>query len=315
MSDLRIIRTLSVDTRVTTYSVGVSRVETAGTTYTPETIAERARSLDGWMDLELGGRYCLLSRVKMDGGRKEEHIILQGLGTKWIKLPPGFVADEVNQSLSACELAFQRYGMMGVLRPFYVGATKRAEFRSASGTSVTFENAPDLGFRIVLRGGCELVLDSQSDRLDNGLAEGALNLRIDAEFPPARHVSRALHKMALLAFSLHAGGMGFADDFIPCREFILRDSAPYRPFIEEFIPGAAPGFDITFHVFADEKEDGHRELREVAATIRLHHMRYVVCLAGSSLVGQSGVVLEDAPTGKRKVGVTFGFDRIVPKHA
>ena len=53
--------------------------------------------------------------IPPDHAIKEEHVVPQALGVRWVKLPPGIVDDRANHALSDCEADLLRSGTTGFL--------------------------------------------------------------------------------------------------------------------------------------------------------------------------------------------------------
>ena len=83
---------------------------------------------------------CLLSldAIEPEMARSAEHVVLQGLGTRWMKLAPGFVSDDANNGMSDAELQFLRRGLMGSLRPWYLNENSVTEFKDQHGRKVMY---------------------------------------------------------------------------------------------------------------------------------------------------------------------------------
>ncbi|NET88764.1 MAG: hypothetical protein F6K45_11835 [Kamptonema sp. SIO1D9] len=260
-----------------------------------------------------GKRICLISHEEIpeQNAKKEEHIILQGLGTKWIKLPPGFVCDEINNRTSGSELALLGTGLMGALRPFYLTKDKEVSFTDDCGNKIKLRNHHQRGFEIEYQG-YEYINFPESS------GSGEIRIRIPVQQSEPLKVSRAIHKIAYLTFCVHcAEWLQFIlqKSFGHVREFIeIGTPETYRPYSEHFIPGAPPGFDISFIVTTTE-EQGQLQIQKVWTQMRLHHMGYSFSLVGDKPPLPKGIKnakYYPKPIVKNKVSyrdITFGFDR------
>ena len=118
-------------------------------TYAPSTWRAAVEALRAAVIERFGVATCLLTLDPIEPGdeKSNEHVILQGLGTRWIKLPPGFVCDDANNGMSDAELEFLRKGLMGSLRPWYLNETNTTEFTDARGQTVRFRSEAGKGSR------------------------------------------------------------------------------------------------------------------------------------------------------------------------
>lgn len=269
---------------------------------TPDTIGAFVDELAAAVHAKHGEPTCLLSLAPTAGDTNVEHVVLQGLGVRWVELPTGLVRASVNNRISPAEQQFLRDGLMGTLRPFYVGGNKQVEFNLDDGTTIRFVNDSAKGFEI------HVVQPEGAPLRDLGLpdeaGEGVLRLEVPVRIPNPRASSVALHKLAYLTLCMVDPNVALDEALQPTRDFVLGDSA-YRPYAETFIPAAAPGFEASFYVARSERSN---ELRQVQAVVRLHHVRYSVGLAGSDLVSRfDDAVPETLPGSTRNTTVAFGI--------
>ncbi len=235
--------------------------------------------------------------VVRKGFTKEEHVILQGLGTKWVRLPSGVVDDDVNNAASESEGHLLQMGLMYALRPFYVRSKKESVFVGSNGDRVVLRNDPDEGFKI------EIHSDRDLELREGG--PGEITVKVPTDEPPTLSVSRALHKMAYLMFCVVRPDAIADPGLQATRDLIAKgDLGSYRPYTEAFVAGAAPGFNFRFLVL--EREAG----TSVAANIRLHHMDYIVMLAGPLPPTPKGSTRKDTvePGGHTREEITWRFD-------
>ena len=265
----------------------------------------------GRLEDSRGRSECLICRklTTESPSTREEHVILQGLGPKWAALSAGFVCDNCNNGCSDSERRFLRQGLMSFFRPFYLRENKAVEFNDPSGRTVVFRNIPGEGFRIELTG-----LTGLPDKVPQP-SSGTVSFKVPVEYPDPIHVSRALHKMALLALAVAAPEVGLSEALNDSRAFVAEPSDEiYRPFSEMFVCGAAPGFDFRYLVSTQESS-GSVRIDLIMVMMRLHH-----CIYGLSLVG--GYQSEHArgeyfreprvKRGKQIVELIFGFDAMNP---
>lgn len=291
------------------------------TRYTPDSISARGKDLLAEIRQRFGSPVCLLTKARCEPDESEEHIILQGLGTRWIALARGLVRTEVNNACHAREGRFVSRGRMGILLPFYVRRAKDIEFTGEGGDRVVFENVPDRGTE---KGGFRIAIHRSSGTLilpDSPTGPGEISFSVPVKPIEPRDVSRVIHKIAYLAFCLEHGIFGLASEFDACRSFVVEDGAPYRPYSETFLRAAQPGFVIEFYVVGAEDEDGHLRIAHVAAALRLHHLRYDLSLVGGEVSAVKelaeeghleGLVLEaDPPATRFTIG--FGFEGTEPR--
>ena len=268
---------------------------------TPQTLEARIETLASEVHRCFGAPTCLLSLAPTDGDTNVEHVLLQGLGVRWVELPKGFVRASNNNLVSAAEQQFLRCGLMGMLRPFYVGSKKEVGFDFPDGTTVKFVNDPSRGFEI------HVVEPDGAPLRDLGLPdssrEAVLRLEVPVTMPDPRAASAALHKLTYLTLCLADPAVALDAALQPTRDCIL-GHGDYRPFAETFLPGAPPGFEAHFGV--SRRTDGG--VGQVQAVVRLHHVRYTLGLAGTDFVSRlDDVVPEHLPGSSRRVTVEFGI--------
>jgi hypothetical protein len=282
------------------------------TSYDGKTWKDGVEDLRSHVLNRFGSPTCLvtLAPLALGDGTKEEHVILQGLGTRWIKLPPGFVSDAVNNGLSGAELALLRKGLLGSLRPFYVTESKEAAFTDVHGRKVVFQHHAEKGFSISVVGE-DPPLAPQLDA--TGASSGEFVFRLDVEEPEPLAVSRAIHKIAYLALCVCMPELALSPLLDDARAQIRDGHADqFRPYCERFEAGAWPGFHLALQVEGTEIGEGEVAAERLIAMLRLHHATYIFTLAGSPFVPPEGadVVGYDNPSGpkegRREIAWRFG---------
>jgi hypothetical protein len=257
---------------------------------------------------------CLvtLAALSPEDATKEEHVILQGLGTRWIKLPPGFVSDAVNNDLSGGELSFLRKGLLGWLRPFYVTENKAAAFTDVHGREVVFQHDAEKGFSIRIQGN-DPPLAPQLDAA--GASSGEFVFCLDVEEAEPLAVSRTIHKIAYLALCVFDPDLALSPLLDDAR-VLIRDGLAdqFRPYCERFEPGAWPGFHLVLQVEACQIGEGEAEVDRLVVCLRLHHATYTFSLAGRPFEPpeDAEVARYDQPAGSKRGRreITWRFGRI-----
>lgn len=231
---------------------------------------QRMRADLGWRDL------CLLCGEPAGprGTTSPEHVVLDGLGIGWAKLPQGATCDICNNGSSGAELRFQREGLLSLLRPFYLRRQNSIRFEDAANRSLVLRNDPARGFLIELHG---LTMPETSEG-----GPGTLTLIVPAKRTHAESASRALHKIAYLMLATVQPRIALARSFDDVRNYLARRTPDvFRPFDERFIPAAAPGFSVRFALTGKVAEDENRvAIDTVQAAVRLHHCVYFLSLLG-----------------------------------
>lgn len=254
---------------------------------------------------------CLISREKLPDteAQSEEHIILQGLGTKWIYLPPGFVNDKINNQMCSDEDNFLNKGLMGALRPFYLTKKKSVSFEH-NGQKVELINDPEKGFLIDVE-----VFQKTNFYKNNG--SGTISFRVPVKEPNPLSVSRAIHKIAYLSLCVHQPQLIIRDLFYNVRQLILQGTTEtYRPYQEMFLPGQWPGFNISFFVDCVALDANHLVVINLWTILHLHHMVYNINLLGhQDHIFQEFANFQYYPQAKshhkiRWVDLSFGFDKL-----
>ncbi|MCH9685365.1 MAG: hypothetical protein K0V04_28275 [Deltaproteobacteria bacterium] len=272
---------------------------------TPGTMGDYVDNLKAAVQTRFGAPTCLLSLAEAENDTNVEHVLLQGLGARWVKLPRGLVRASANNKASASEQQFLRTGLMGMLRPFYLGSKKEVSFDFSDGTTVTFMNHPGTGFEIGITEPAGAPLRDWG--LPDQAGAGVLRLNIPVEIPEPRAPSTALHKLVYLTLCVVEPEVALDTALQPARDFIL-GGGDYRPYAETFVPRAAPGFQACFYV-ARRVESG--AVARVQAVVRLHHVRYTLGLVGPDLVSRlPDVVPETLRGGKRNVSVEFDIESL-----
>jgi hypothetical protein len=272
---------------------------------TPGTINTSVNALTTTIQGKFGRPTCVLSFAPIGDETNVEHVLPQGLGARWVKLPKGLVLESANNNASKSEQQFLRRGLMGVFRPFYVGSKKDVSFDFADGATVTFQNHPTEGFEI------SIVEPKDASPRDLGLPDsagpGMLRIDLPVDMPDPRAASVALHKLAYLTLCLVEPNVALDNALQPTRDFIS-GSGPYRAYAETFVPEAPPGFHACFYLVRQAKTG---VVRRVVAIVRLHHVRYTVSLAGPDAVSNlKDSVPETLPAAKRNVTVGFEIGAI-----
>jgi hypothetical protein len=236
----------------------------------------------------------------------EEHVIPDGTGIHWVRLPSGGTSSQSNGRASDWERQLLREGLMGMLRPFYSGAKKDIKFDAGHGESVVFRNDPNKGFVIETRG---LAIS-----VPGGAGGGELQIEIPVTVSATPPISRALSKMAYLALAVLDPVLAFAHHLNDVRAYLTRDDTPYRPYGECFVPGAAPGADVNFDILCEPDGAGELVGTHMMAVIRIHHVKYVIPLIGEfpAALAPSGLVWFPDPVGActKKAQVVFQYDSI-----
>jgi len=254
---------------------------------------------------------CLISRrrLRREDAVEKEHIILQGLGTRWVFLRPGLVSDTVNNDLSTVEKQFLRHGLMGALRPFYTTGKKAQEFVDPRGRRVVFRHDPERGFSVELFGG-----DPIRPKIEPS-GEGEFDIDLVLNEPATMAVSRALAKMAYLVLCIRAPRLALSPLLNETRELIVHGRPKnYKPYSERFISGAWPGYQVFFWIEEREIGGGEAEPTRIIARLRLHHALYEISLAGGKLdaVSDDDTLYYPVPRkpGRRKRTITWRFGSI-----
>jgi len=222
-------------------------------------------------DARLGKDRCMidpsLSTSHLD---PEEHVIPQGVGIKWIKLPKGATAKHTNNRASSWERCLLRYGLMGALRPFFVKSKKSAAFEIGDGKRIVFSNDHLRGFQIETHGIRRLQR--------HGQGPGQIRFRVPLHEGPTLDVSRALNKIVYLSMCVMNPAFAFSASLSDLRRYLSDDEPTYRPYGERFVAGAAPVAGIGIDLLGSKSASGRIEGDHGIAKVRLHHVEYFVPL-------------------------------------
>ncbi|MDY6785644.1 MAG: hypothetical protein SW833_24355 [Cyanobacteriota bacterium] len=251
------------------------------TIYNKELWDARVESLKSKLEQEFGFPYCLVSRktLKTEESKSEEHIILQGLGTKWIKLPPGFVADTINNGMSKSEGDFLNNGLIGNFRPLYLTKRKSKLLKGEDGGEIELKNEPETGTIMEIKGIEIPELYKVVSQKQQGPGEFTLPIRY--KVAQRLNVSRYLHKMAYLTLAVHRSDLFFELPLTSVQELIEQGTPETcRPYSEEFIPGAAPGFQLDF-LMRKQNLTEKVWITNLFVRLKIHHVQYQFNLIGS----------------------------------
>jgi hypothetical protein len=280
-------------------------------TYDPESWPIAVAALATDVRRRFGGRRCLVSNRSIEDAdaTRDEHVVLQSLGTRWIYLPPGLVSDALNNDVSKAELSFLRAGLMGWLRDFYLTATHEKVFVDKRGRKVVLKSDPHTGFSIEVHGGPPL-----EPRVEPS-GEGQFDFDLLVDEPATLPVSRTITKIAYLALCVAIPDIALSPVLDDARRFIEHArEEDFRAYAEQFLPGAWPGFGLRVQVDRREAENATREVERVAIGLRLHHVLYNFVLAGPAEPppddGSLAYFSEVRPPGTSMRRLTFRFGAI-----
>jgi hypothetical protein len=274
-----------------------------------------------------GRNFCVISGAidPDESFTKREHFIPEGLGYSWTALPAGVgTCDSINEAFAAHELEWLRYGSLGILRPYFVPKGKNGppEFYAPKRSN------HQVSFTIGKNGTFEIgVLNEGDPLLPVDGVDGPVDIEMNIPMSQANstRVSLALNKMCLLSLWLKYPELVFDPAFDPVRKFLTEEPSQetFRPFHEERVFPGEPGVSIDFLVNMSERpsESGGKPtfaaIDTVFAFVRVHHMRYLLALAGDlpAFDDQRGVLRQWQPLKETVYGnnkVTFRVGRIGP---
>jgi hypothetical protein len=129
--------------------------------------------------------------------------------------------------------------------------------------------------------------------------------------------------MAYLLLCVACPQLALDEHLAPLRQYIHSGTAAeYRPYSEEFVPGAWPGFDASVLVQAKSIATQPNEIGvySIMVHLRLHHVRYFLALHGTVAPDFSQFdptvhfYGEAAPGGEAsQETVSFAFDDMIPR--
>lgn len=261
---------------------------------------------------------CLLSGspVAAHDCRKDEHIVLQGLGTRWVYLPPGVVGDSLNHASSKFEQGMLRDGWMGLFRPLYQTRRTEKTVSGANGTSITIRQAQAGPFEVHVRAPGS---DSSPGFIGDGLP-GRFEVRLPMQYPKTMDLSVSIAKSAYLMFAVVAPPVALSPKLDSLRSWLAAPSEDgYRPVLEQYIPGAYPGFEYSFLVEGElgSSPETLPNVERVFARVRWHHMQYSIPLLGAVQVPPAKVpdgaewFADPLPRRSHAAVVNFHFTRAV----
>lgn len=249
-------------------------------TYEPNSWSDAVKQLDLARRQRIQHPHCVITLEPLEeaDSQSEEHVILQGLGTRWIALPPGFVSDSQNNAISDDEESFLSGGLMGAFRDWYLARKHSTSFVDADGQRIVMRQEPARGFTIEVHGRMPFEPETLPPR------DGSFALKLWIDEPSSLSVSRTLTKIGYLTLCVASPQLALSPLLKRARRLIEHGHATdFAPYCERFLPGAAPGFEVVFRVEAEEVEPGVAEARRVVAAVRLHHASYMIALAGSEV--------------------------------
>lgn len=251
-----------------------------------------------------------LEAIPAGRGTREEHVVPQGLGVRWVKLPPGVVDDRVNNALSDCEADLLRRGTLGFLRPLFATGTVEREFDGGAGSTVKTAHHHERGMELHLRDGDEAIWKPPPSE-----GPGEFELTVNVAQPRPELSSRALCKAAYLALVVHSPALALRPEFAPLRHWLLhRREGDQRPYGELLMPGSPPGASFRY-LFGVDADRDHRvtALKWAIASVRLHAVGFTVSLLGEPpefarlLEKDPEMQRFDRPSDGRPRPMTFSF--------
>ncbi len=220
---------------------------------------------------------------------RREHFVPEGLGFGWTAPPIGVgTCDDINAAFGKYEGEWLRQGKMGIFRPFYVadGKDGAPEYYAPKKTTPHVSFTRDEDGRRTLRLSHAVTVD-----LPDRSGPADVVIRVPHTEARVEWLSLALHKMALLMFWLCEGPLAFDVALTDTRRFLLGPGEPtYRSFIEHMQQGACPGVELRYLVKWRPVGERRAEIDTVHCTMKVHHMRYAVTLAGEPPPPPSGLV-------------------------
>ena len=276
----------------------------------PESWRHLVTNLESFQQTRFRDKCLICGKSTTASNGAEEHVVLQGLGIKWGKLPAGIVCKRCNNGCSDAERRLLKLGLLGALRPFYVGSKKEKVFEDESTGKVILRNDPTDGFQIHFHTKMEMPASERGP--------GTLTIKVPLQEAATVHYSRALHKMAYLALATAHPDLALSEELSDARQFIQNGAEEnYRPYCEKFVPGAPPGVNIRFVVIGIKDKDNTTVLEKVLAALRIHHCCYNLSLVGDyPEEWRTGRYLEHSmEEGTRPAELTFRFDSIRPTNA
>ena len=160
----------------------------------PESWRHLVMNLESFLQTRFRDKCLICGKSTTASNGAEEHVVLQGLGIKWGKLPAGIICKHCNNGCSYAESRLLKLGLLGALRPFYVGSKKEKTFGDESTGKVILRNNPTDGFQMYFP-----YTKMEMAALEGG--PGTLTIKVPLEEAATVHYSRALHKMAYLALA------------------------------------------------------------------------------------------------------------------
>ena len=100
-------------------------------------------NLESFQKIRFRDKCLICGKSTTASNGAEEHVVLQGLGIKWSKLPAGIVCKRCNNGCSYAESRLLKLGLLGALRPFYVGSKKEKSLRGREYRQGNSEKRPD----------------------------------------------------------------------------------------------------------------------------------------------------------------------------
>ena len=277
----------------------------------PESWRHLVMNLESFLQTRFRDKCLICGKSTTASNGAEEHVVLQGLGIKWGKLPAGIICKHCNNGCSYAESRLLKLGLLGALRPFYVGSKKEKTFGDESTGKVILRNNPTDGFQMYFP-----YTKMEMAALEGG--PGTLTIKVPLEEAATVHYSRALHKMAYLALATAHPDLALSEGLSDARQFIQHGAEEdYRPYCEEFVPGARPGVNIRFVVTGIKDKDDTTVFQKVLAALRIHHCCYSLSLVGDyPMEWRTGRYLGRAmEKGTRPAELTFRFDSMRPTDA
>ena len=258
---------------------------------------KRVNAMREVFDRVYGPGTCVIRLVPIPEDRRssEEHVILDGTGIGWIKLPRGFVDDSVNNGASSAEGAFLGRGLMGALRPFF----KLGE-NFWAGDGLVLERKADGSLHL---GTAEV---PRFREIPEGIE---FDVEAEIEYPASMAVSHAIHKMGYLTFATLLPNLAVHPCFDAVRNYITSPAeALFRPYTEHFGPGRAPGASLRFFIEVEEAASTWTPMR-IACDLTIHHLNHSFLLFGSEWEDTPGenrwTFLAPTPAKTRKLAITW----------
>ena len=265
------------------------KIVTETCVYNPRSWKKRSESLVIERDRIIGEKRCIITGnpIAPNNATSEEHIILQGLGTKWLVLPRGLVDDNINNSMSHHDRLFLNSDDIAIPRIFHHGARKRHEFTLNDGTPSKIESDPNKGISLFVHNIHNLKLEETTPGGPGHITITTLSNNI-----PRYSISKSIHKMAYLALIFEKPEFMKSSILNASRNLISSNDTDfelqYRTVETSNI--STRGFHFAFAI--DRRIPGVTSL--VQAAVKIHATTYRLSLSGHTPLDQEiGVPIQD----------------------